>query len=185
MNTYCLKNDSSVCISWQYFCTHVDVILNSFMRNHYVFLDFLCENFNYTCSWSSSCGRPVRLSIGPPFGSLDHILSCSSSFVGQLLDSSFYGVLFDEKTGLQSTVQSLTGPNYCTLLSHLRLCSLLSPLTARRDYSGWRYSNPPPHKANYTVFICHIPHPTVTFTNFGYRKCNVITLLVTGLTQRK
>jgi hypothetical protein len=41
-----------------------------------------------TWSWSSSCGRqvsrPVRLGNGPPFGILDQILSCSSSFVWQL-----------------------------------------------------------------------------------------------------
>jgi hypothetical protein len=32
--------------------------------------------------------RPVRLGIGPPFGTLDQILSCSSFFCSQLLDYS-------------------------------------------------------------------------------------------------
>jgi hypothetical protein len=44
--------------------------------------------------------RPVRLGIGPPFGTLDQILSCSSFFVWQLLYSSFEGAFSDEKTGL-------------------------------------------------------------------------------------
>jgi hypothetical protein len=44
--------------------------------------------------------RPVRLGIGPPFGTLDHILSFSSFFVWQLLYSSFEDALSDEKTGL-------------------------------------------------------------------------------------
>jgi hypothetical protein len=38
-----------------------------------------------TWSWSSSCGRQsvdqCRLGIGPPFGTLDQILACSSFFV--------------------------------------------------------------------------------------------------------
>jgi hypothetical protein len=33
--------------------------------------------------------RPVRLGIGPPFGTLDQILSCSSFFCWQILDYSF------------------------------------------------------------------------------------------------
>jgi hypothetical protein len=49
-------------------------------------------------------------------------------------------------------VQSLTGPNNCTLLSHLRLCSLS---VASYDSQGlrWRYSNPPPHG----VGSCELP----------------------------
>jgi hypothetical protein len=53
--------------------------------------------------------RPVCLGIGPPFVTLDQILSCSSFFVSQLLYSFSYGILSDEKTGLLFTVPTLTG----------------------------------------------------------------------------
>jgi hypothetical protein len=45
--------------------------------------------------------------------------------------------------GLYFAVESLTGPNNYTLLSHLRLCSIF---VASYDLQGlrWRYSNPPP-----------------------------------------
>jgi hypothetical protein len=84
--------------------------------------------------------RPVRLGIGPPFGTLDQILSCSSFFGWQLLYSSFEGASLRRKRvcSLQcnhSLVRLLTPHNH-TLPSHLRLCSLLSPLTTRRDYGG-------------------------------------------------
>jgi hypothetical protein len=52
---------------------------------------------------------PVRLGIGPPFGAHDQILSFSSFFVWQLLYSSFYGILSDEKTVLYFSVRTLTG----------------------------------------------------------------------------
>jgi hypothetical protein len=43
---------------------------------------------SWSRSWSTSCGRQsvdqLSLGIGPPFGILDQILSCSSSFVRQL-----------------------------------------------------------------------------------------------------
>jgi hypothetical protein len=44
--------------------------------------------------------QPVRLGIGPPFGTLGQILSCSSFFIWQLLYSSFEGAFSDEKAGL-------------------------------------------------------------------------------------
>jgi hypothetical protein len=95
--------------------------------------------------------RPVRLGIGPPFGTLDQILSCSSYFVWQLLFSSFKGAFSDEKQvcSLQcnhSLVRLLT-PNNHTVPSHLRLCSLF---VASYDLQGlwWKYSNPPPHRGH-------------------------------------
>jgi hypothetical protein len=77
--------------------------------------------------------RPVRLGIGPPIGTLDYILSCSSFFVWQLLYSFF----------------SLTRKRVCSLQCnhslvpitiHYRLIwdcvPFMSPLTTRRDCSG-------------------------------------------------
>jgi hypothetical protein len=92
--------------------------------------------------------RPVHLGIGPPFGTLDQILSCSSFFVWQLLFllSKAPSLTRKRVSSLQcnhSLVRLLTPNNY-TLPSHLRLCSLF---VASYDSQGlrWRYSNPPPH----------------------------------------
>jgi hypothetical protein len=72
--------------------------------------------------------RPVSLGIGPPFGTFDQILSCSSLFVWQLRYSSFKAPSLTRKRvcSLQcnhSLVRSLT-PNNHTLPSHLKLCSI-------------------------------------------------------------
>jgi hypothetical protein len=90
--------------------------------------------------------RPVRLGIGPPFGTLDQI------YLALLSLSDNYFILL-------SKVSSLTRKRVCslqwnhslrtnnhTLPSHLRLCSLF---VASYDVQGlrWRYSNPPPHGA--------------------------------------
>jgi hypothetical protein len=92
--------------------------------------------------------RPVTLGIGPPFGTLGQILSCSSFFVRQLRYSSFKAPSLTRKQvcSLQcnhSLVRPVTPNNY-TLPSHLRLCSLF---VASYDSQGlrWKYSNPPPH----------------------------------------
>jgi hypothetical protein len=91
--------------------------------------------------------RPVSLGIGPPFGTLDQMLPCSSSFVWQLRYSAFNASSLTRKRvcSLQcnhSLVRAGT-PNNHTLPSHLRLCSLF---VASYDSQGlrWRYSNPPP-----------------------------------------
>jgi hypothetical protein len=56
--------DSAI-LSWRYTCISVHISeLEFFLR--------------------PTVSRPVRLGIRPPFGTLDQILSCSSSFVGQL-----------------------------------------------------------------------------------------------------
>jgi hypothetical protein len=91
--------------------------------------------------------QPVRLGIGPPFGTLGQILSCSS------FSSDNYFVLRSKAPSLtrkrvcslqsnHSLVRSLT-PNQ-SLPPHLRLCSLF---VASYDSQGlrWEYSNPPPH----------------------------------------
>jgi hypothetical protein len=44
--------------------------------------------------------RPVSLGIGPPFGTLDQILSCSSFFRLTITLFFFLGAFSDEKTGL-------------------------------------------------------------------------------------
>jgi hypothetical protein len=44
--------------------------------------------------------RPVSLGIGPPFGTLDQILACSSSFCLTITLFCFHCVLSDERTGL-------------------------------------------------------------------------------------
>jgi hypothetical protein len=44
--------------------------------------------------------RPVSLDIGPPFGTLDQMLDCSSSFCLTIMLFCFQCVLSDEKTGL-------------------------------------------------------------------------------------
>jgi hypothetical protein len=104
--------------------------------------------------------RPVSLGIGPPFGTLDQILS-SYSFILQLRYSTFNASSLTRKRvcSLQcnrSLVRSLTPNKYtctctCTLRSHLRLCSLF---VASYDSQGlrWKYSNPPPHGEWY--FVC-------------------------------
>jgi hypothetical protein len=109
---------------------------------------FLCHQINYiylssftSCTMDSSAvtlklvwwswptvSRPVSLGIGPPFGTLDQILSCSSSFVWQLRYSAFNASSLTRKRvcSLQcnhSLVRAVTPNNY-TLPSHLRLCSL-------------------------------------------------------------
>jgi hypothetical protein len=103
--------------------------------------------------------RPtVSLGIGPPLGTLDQILSCSSFFIWQLRYSSFKAPSLTRKRvcSLQcnhSLVRSLT-PNSHTLLSHLRLCSLF---VSSYDSQGlrWKYSNPPPpcHDRFFVDFI--------------------------------
>jgi hypothetical protein len=85
--------------------------------------------------------RPVSLGIGPPFGTLDRILACSSS----AFDAS--SLTRERICSLQcnhSLVMAVTPNNY-TLPSHLRLCSLS---VASYDSQGlrWKYSNPPPHR---------------------------------------
>jgi hypothetical protein len=97
--------------------------------------------------------QPVRLGIGPPFATLDQILSCSS------FSSNNYFILRSKAPSLtrkrvcslqcnHSLVRSLT-PNH-TLRPHLRLCSLF---VASYDSQGlrWKYSNPPPHRAQTTT----------------------------------
>jgi hypothetical protein len=101
--------------------------------------------------------RPVRLGIGPPFGTLDQILACSSFSVGQLLFfllSKSPSLTRKRVCSLQcnhSLVRLLT-PNNHTLPSHLRLCSLF---VASYDSQvlRWRYSNPPPHWVARMVFM--------------------------------
>jgi hypothetical protein len=91
--------------------------------------------------------QPVRLGIGPPFGTLDQMLS-SSSFSSDnyfILSSKASSLTRKRVCSLQCThslVRSLT-PNH-TLSPHLRLCSLF---VASYDSQGlrWKYSNPPPH----------------------------------------
>jgi hypothetical protein len=94
--------------------------------------------------------RPVRLGIGPPFGTLDHILSCSSFFVWQLLFSSFNApsLTRERVCSLQcnhSLVRAVT-PNNHTVPSHLRLCSL-SAASYGSQGLRWKYCNPPPHES--------------------------------------
>jgi hypothetical protein len=89
-----------------------------------------------------------ELGIGPPFGTLDQILSCSS------FSSDNYFILLSKAPSLTGKrvcslqcnhplVRAVT-PNNHTLPSHLRLCSLF---VASYDSQGlwWKYSNPPPH----------------------------------------
>jgi hypothetical protein len=88
--------------------------------------------------------RPVRLGIGPPFGTLDQILSCSPFFVWQLLYFSFEGAFSICSLQCNHSMVRLLTPSNHTLPSHLRLCSLF---VASYDSQGlrWRYSNPHPH----------------------------------------
>jgi hypothetical protein len=92
--------------------------------------------------------QPVCLGIGPPFGTLDQILSCSS------FSSDNYFILRSKAPSLtrkrvcslqcnHSLVRAVT-PNKYTLPPHLRLCSLF---VSSYDSQGlrWTYSNPPPH----------------------------------------
>jgi hypothetical protein len=79
--------------------------------------------------------RPVRLGIGPPFGTLDQILSCSSFFCWHLI--------------ILPKASSLTRRRVCSLQWNHSLAPItilycliwdcvpfLSPLTTRRDYGG-------------------------------------------------
>jgi hypothetical protein len=83
--------------------------------------------------------QPVHLGIRPPFGTLDKMLSCSS------FSSDNYLILRSKASSLTRKRVCSSQCNHCairslkpnhTLPSHLRLCSLLSPLTTRRDCGG-------------------------------------------------
>jgi hypothetical protein len=102
--------------------------------------------------------QPVRLGIGPPFETLDQILSCSS------FSSDNYFILRSKASSLtrkrvcslqcnHSLFRSLT-PNH-TLPPHLRLCSLF---VASYDSQGlrWKYSNPPPHGVLTQLYFAYI-----------------------------
>jgi hypothetical protein len=58
---------------------------NSRRTHDHILLSHLRLHQPWSWTWSSSCGRQsvdqCRLGIGPPFGTLDQILSCSSYFV--------------------------------------------------------------------------------------------------------
>jgi hypothetical protein len=109
--------------------------------------------------------QPVHLGIGPPFGTLDQILSCSSFSSDNyfILGSKAPSLTRKQVCSLQcshSLVRSLT-PNH-TLLSHLRLCSLF---VASYDSQGlrWRYSNPPPHG----VLLWEVPTAVLVVVSGG------------------
>jgi hypothetical protein len=123
---------ASVCLYTQRFCKSVkaatELELEFFLR--------------------PTVSQPVRPGIGPPFGTLDQILSCSS------FSSDNYFILRSKASSLtrkrvcslqcsHSLVRAVTSNNY-TLPSHLRLRSLF---VASYDSQGlrWKYSNPPPH----------------------------------------
>jgi hypothetical protein len=86
--------------------------------------------------------QPVRLGIGPPFGTLDLILSSDNYFIFRSKAPSLTRKRVCTLQCNHSLVRSLT-PNH-TLPPHLRLCSLF---VASYDSQGlrWKYSNPPPH----------------------------------------
>jgi hypothetical protein len=95
--------------------------------------------------------QPVCLGIGPPFGILDQILSCSSFSCDNyfILRSKAPSLTRKRVCSLQcnhSLVRSLT-PNHT--LPRLRLCSLFA---ASYDSQGlwWKYSNPPPLGVTYS-----------------------------------
>jgi hypothetical protein len=94
-----------------------------------------------------TASQPVRLGIGPPFGTLDQILTCSS------FSSDSYFILHSKAPSLTRKQVCSLQCNHCAIRSltpnntvppHLRLCSLF---VASYDSQGlrWRYSNPPPH----------------------------------------
>jgi hypothetical protein len=98
----------------------------------------------YSWSWSSSCGRQSVDQFlwvsGLPLGPLTRFYlalpSLSDSYF--ILLSKVPSLMRKRVCSLQcnhSLVRLLT-PNNHTLPSHLRLCSLVSPLTTRRDYAG-------------------------------------------------
>jgi hypothetical protein len=123
-------------------------------------------------SWVEfSCGfmQPVRLGIGPPFGTLDQILSCSS------FSSDNYFILRSKAPSLtrkrvcilqcsHSLVRSLT-PNH-TVPPHLRPCSLF---VASYDSQGlrWKYSNPPPHGCPAYVYSSDFIYDTIKLIMFS------------------
>jgi hypothetical protein len=105
--------------------------------------------------------RPVRLGIGPPFGTLDQIISCSSFFVWQLRYSAFKApsLTRERVCSLQcnhSLVRAVT-PNNHTLPSHLRLCSL----TARRDCDGSILTRP--HTGKYAYVYLNTVTGAIAF----------------------
>jgi hypothetical protein len=85
-----------------------------------------------------TASRPVRLDMGPPFGTLALLSSSDNYFI--LLSKA---PSLTRKRCSHSPVR-LLAPNNHTLPSHLRLCSLS---VAYYDSQGlrWKYSIPPPH----------------------------------------
>jgi hypothetical protein len=61
---------------------------------------FKLMSSNFIPVGSIGVGVGVLLGIGPPFGALDQILACSSSFYLTFTLICFQGALSDEKTGL-------------------------------------------------------------------------------------
>jgi hypothetical protein len=121
-----------------------------------------CPNLSYVMCLElefflrPTVSRPISSGIGPPFGTLEQILSCSSFFVRQLRYSAFKASSLTRKRvcSLQcnhSLVRSLKTNNH-TLPSHLTLCSLF---VASYDSQGlrWKHSNPPPHGDVFVLWL--------------------------------
>jgi hypothetical protein len=80
------------------------------------------------------------------------------SFASQLLSSSPWGTLSDQRTGLQicraiCQCSELWRTHNHTLLSHLRLLGSLSVASYDWQELRWKYFNPPPHRGFYEIVI--------------------------------
>jgi hypothetical protein len=134
-------NLSSVCLFWNHKLPQI--------ISWWILITIVAFNmFGIRGVGVESVDQSVSLGIGPPFGTLEQILSCSSFFVWQLRYSSFKAPSLTRKRvcSLQwnhSLVRSLT-PNNHTLPSHLRLYSIFVGSYYSQGLR-WKYSNPPPH----------------------------------------
>jgi hypothetical protein len=112
----------------------------------------------------------VCVGAGHPFGPMTTFYFLLS-FAGQLLCSSFWGALSDERTGLQFVVQSISGQSrgglvtkhYCLIWDYW--VPFPSPLTTCRDYDGsiltrldlWKCNSKFTPNDGY-VGLCNCPH---------------------------
>jgi hypothetical protein len=86
--------------------------------------------------------RPNRVGVGHPFGPIPRYFFFIFFFAWQLLFSSSWGALSDERTGLLFVVQSVSSQSPAGLIT-IYYCPIWdywvpfpSPLTIRRDYGG-------------------------------------------------
>jgi hypothetical protein len=122
----------------------------------------------------TAVSRPVRLSIGFPFGPMtrfypypffsDNCFGCSSCRAPSLTRGQVCNLQCN-----RWLVRSLRTNNH-TLPSHLRLCSLF---VASYNSQGlrWRYSNPLPHESATVAYLpncCHVASFVITAQQQAY-----------------